>query len=73
MSKETEFLKIDGASNPRHLDKFVQKRPVRRILPNLETEQDDVLMKCVPPFRELRRVTSDSSPSQVHRLLNEPE
>jgi hypothetical protein len=68
-----EFLKSESVANPRHLDEFVKKHPVRRILPNLETEEDDVLMKCVPPFREFRGVTSDSSLSQVHRLLNETE
>jgi len=45
-----EFLKIDGAPNPRHLDKFVKKRPICRVLPNFETEEDDVLVKCVPFF-----------------------
>ena len=34
-------------------NKSVEKHPVRRVLPYLETEQDDVLVKCVPPFREL--------------------
>jgi hypothetical protein len=43
---------VDGAPNPGYLDEFVEKRSVRRILPNLETQQNDVLMKCVPPFRE---------------------
>jgi hypothetical protein len=52
--RRRDFLKIEGAPNPRHLNKFVKERPVRRILPNLETEEDDVLMKCVPPFREFR-------------------
>ncbi len=35
--------------------------------------QVDVLVECVPSFRELRRVSGNSSPSQVIRLLNEPE
>jgi len=43
--------KIESALNPRHLDKFVKERPVRRILPNLETEEDDVLMKCTAVSR----------------------
>lgn len=68
-----EFLKIDGSPNPRHLDKLVKKHPVRRILPYLETEQDDVLVERVPPFRELRRVAGNSSTSQLKRLLNKPE
>lgn len=68
-----EFLKIDGAPNPGHLDEFVEKRSVRRILPHLEAQQDDVLVECVPAFRELRGVASDSSSSQVIRLLNKPE
>ena len=68
-----EFLKVDGAPNPGHLDEFVEKRSVRRILPNLETQQNDVLVECIPAFRELRGVPSDSSSSQVIRLLNKPE
>jgi hypothetical protein len=52
--RRRDLLKIEGAPNPRYLDKFVEERPVRRILPNLETEEDDVLMRCVPPFREFR-------------------
>jgi hypothetical protein len=48
--RRREFLKIDGAPNPRHLDKFVKKRPVRRILPHLETEQDDVLVQLYRRF-----------------------
>ena len=51
--RRRDFLKVDGAPNPRHLDKFVKKRPVRRILPYLETEQDNVLVEFVPPFRKL--------------------
>jgi hypothetical protein len=43
-------------------NKFVKKHPVRRILPHLEAEQDNVLMACVSPFRELRGVASNSSP-----------
>src|SRR6056297_2948298 len=33
-----QFLKVDGALDTRHLDEFVEKHPVRRILPNFETE-----------------------------------
>jgi hypothetical protein len=36
--RRREFLKLDGPPNPRHLDEFVEKRPVRRVLPNFETE-----------------------------------
>ena len=68
-----EFLKVDSAPNPRHLNQLVKQGSVRRILPHLETEKDDVLVECVLSFRELRRVASDSSPSQVIRLLNESE
>jgi len=50
MSKETDFLKIDCTPNPRHLDEFVKKHPVRRIFPNLETELYDMLVKCAPLF-----------------------
>jgi hypothetical protein len=64
---------VDGAPNPGYLDEFVEKRSVRRILPNLETQQNDVLVECVPAFRELRGVPSDGSSSQVIRLLNKPE
>ncbi|GGL64476.1 hypothetical protein GCM10009039_22990 [Halocalculus aciditolerans] len=45
-----EFLKVDGAPNPGHFDEFVEKRSVRRILPNLETQQDDVLVECIASF-----------------------
>jgi len=38
------FFKYEGIPNLRYLDKFVKKRAVCRILPNLETEQDDVLI-----------------------------
>jgi len=33
-----EFVQIDGSPNAGHLDEFVEKRPVRRVLPNFETE-----------------------------------
>ena len=44
------FFKYEGIPNLRYLDKFVKKRAVCRILPNLETEQDDVLIQCVLSF-----------------------
>jgi hypothetical protein len=71
--RRRDFFEMEGAPKPKHLDKLVEKCPVRRILPNLETEEDNVLMKPVPPFRELRGVTSNSSPSQVPRSLSGPE
>jgi len=50
MSKETGFPQDRLYSNPRHLDEFVKKHPVRRIFPNLETELYDMLVKCAPLF-----------------------
>jgi len=48
--RRRDFLKIDCTPNPRHLDEFVKKHPVRRIFPNLETELYDMLVKCAPLF-----------------------
>jgi hypothetical protein len=39
----------------------------------LRQGENDVPVECVPPFRELRGIGSDSSLSQVERRLDEPE
>jgi len=66
-----EFGEVNHFPNAGHFDEFVEESPIGRVLPNFETQENDVLVKCVSSFRELRRVASDSSSSQVIRLLNE--
>lgn len=41
-----------------HLDELVEECTIGRVLPNLETEENDVLMERVALFRELRGVSS---------------
>jgi len=71
--RRREFGKVNYFPNAGHLGQFVEESPIGRVLPHFETQENDVLMKGVPSFRELRRAASDSSPSQVKCLLNEPE
>jgi len=47
---DADFLRAEDTANSRYLDTLVKKHLVCRILPRLETEQDGVLMKCIPSF-----------------------
>ena len=68
-----EVPPLNGSTSPIRLDQSVEKHPIHCIRPYLEAEQNDVLIECVPLFREFRRVASDRSSSQVMRPLNELE
>jgi len=68
--REREFRQIDRAPNAGHLDRLVEKRPVRRILLHLETEQDNMLRECIAVFREFRGVSRDCSACQMNHFLS---
>ena len=49
-----QFSEIERVPNTGHFNEFVEECTIGCVLPNLETEENDVLMERVALFRELR-------------------
>ena len=52
---------------------FVEQDTVGYVLSNCETQQNNVLRKCVAVFGEFRGVSRDGSTCQMYHLLSKPE